>query len=408
GGSHGGRGGDYSSYQSEKTYGNYQEPTTPGLGGRSGGSTLVTRGGGALKIVADELILNGSILANGSSDSGDGGGAGGSIWILVNTLRSESETASIRANGANGSVYGGGVGGGRVAVYYKQKIGLPDTSIMASGGSRGTSSSSTKYGAPGSVYLKQLSSSEPARLFFLGTGPHDQRMSIENILGEGAVTSETEVLVINQASWLLEKNYEFLDIDVLNNSTITTDVYGAPLLEAGATILKARNLRLDQTSLIDISGKGMLWNTESGAYTGGSHGGRGGDYTPAHQSGPTYGNSYEPVTSGQGGRTNGTGYTRGGGAIKIVAEEFLIDGKILANGPSYSGASGAAGGSIWLDIGILHSDNGTAEIRANGGNGSSYGGGGGGGRIAIYHELMSGIPEENITVNGGKKGSSNT
>src|SRR5690606_14159655 len=254
GGSHGGRGGDYSSYQSEKTYGNYQEPTTPGLGGRSGGSTLVTRGGGALKIVADELILNGSILANGSSDSGDGGGAGGSIWILVNTLRSESETASIRANGANGRGYGSGGGGGRVAVYYKQKIGLPDTSIMASGGSRGTSSSSTKYGAPGSVYLKQLSSSEPARLFFLGTGPHDQRMSIENILGEGEITSSDEVLFIDQASWLISQDHMFSEI-ILTDGSLVSTVFALEEVKT-AFNLSADVISVDESSRIDISGKG--------------------------------------------------------------------------------------------------------------------------------------------------------
>src|SRR5690606_31048175 len=36
------------------------------------------------------------------------------------------------------------------------------------------------------------------------------------------------------------------------------------------------------------------------------------------------------------------------------------------------------------------------------------GGGGGGGRIAIYYELMPGILDENISVNGGTKGDSNS
>src|SRR5690606_32044463 len=54
GGSHGGRGGHYSTFQSGPVYGDYQEPVDVGVGGRNGSTsgTGVTRGGGAIRIDA--------------------------------------------------------------------------------------------------------------------------------------------------------------------------------------------------------------------------------------------------------------------------------------------------------------------------------------------------------------------
>src|SRR5690606_16508627 len=121
-------------------------------------TTGTIRGGGAIRVIADELILEGSILANGASGSSHGGGAGGSIWLDVGTLRSETGTGEIRANGANGSGNGGGGGGGRVALYYETMEGFPSSSISASAGTR--DSTASKHGAPGSLYIKQISSAE--------------------------------------------------------------------------------------------------------------------------------------------------------------------------------------------------------------------------------------------------------
>src|SRR5690606_11715846 len=60
------------------------------------------------------------------------------------------------------------------------------------------------------------------------------------------------------------------------------------------------------------------------------------------------------------------------------------------------------------DVGALVSTSSTGEIRANGGNaGNGYNsGGGGGGRIAIYYEVLE-FEQNNITVSGGVRGTTN-
>src|SRR5690606_40726094 len=112
------------------------------------------------------------------------------------------------------------------------------------------------------------------------------------------------------------------------------------------------------------------------------------------------------VDVGYGGRnssTNGTGSIRGGRAIKLTADELIVEGSILANGsdvgPNTSHGAGA-GGSIWFDVGALSSVSG-GEIQANGGRpyGSYIGGGGGGGRIAIYYEVLE-FEQNNIVALG--------
>src|SRR5690606_41756426 len=52
---------------------------------------------------------------------------------------------------------------------------------------------------------------------------------------------------------------------------------------------------VDEGSRIDVSGKGLLGDSSAGRYTGGSHGGRGGNYG-SQLSGPVYG---EYQTQGQ-------------------------------------------------------------------------------------------------------------
>src|SRR5690606_13572689 len=95
-------------------------------------------------------------------------------------------------------------------------------------------------------------------------------------------------------------------------------------------------IEIDSTSSIDVSAKGLLGYSSAGRYTGGSHGGRGGNYG-SELSGPVHGEYRTPDDVGYGGRnssSNGTGSIRGGGAIKLIADELILDGSILANGAS--------------------------------------------------------------------------
>jgi len=114
---HGGKGGSWA-YNSETssgglTYGSETEPVLPG----NGPNTYNSRGGGAIHIISDLLIVNGTV----TSDGGRQRGSGGSIFIETTTL---SGVGRISANGAENDwfwPYSGGGGGGRIAVYYSTK-----------------------------------------------------------------------------------------------------------------------------------------------------------------------------------------------------------------------------------------------------------------------------------------------
>jgi len=127
---------------------------------------------------------------------------------------------------------------------------------------------------------------------------------------------------------------------------------------------------------------------------GASHAGLGyismpGAPKPVH----TYGNHETPVSLG-----SGSGYyhpwsdffgteTRGGGAIKLVAQSgnISVNGRINMNGQDGANTGGASGGSAWLygwnidGSGSITSEGGTTYLPANSG-------GGGGGYIALWHD----------------------
>jgi hypothetical protein len=106
GASHGGRAGGT---KPDPPYGSAEEPVTLGGGGE------VTRGGGAIRLVASGTIrLDGRVSANG--EPAIGGGAGGSIWIACDRFEG---LGLLQANGGNGGWAGGG--GGRVAVYFNEE-----------------------------------------------------------------------------------------------------------------------------------------------------------------------------------------------------------------------------------------------------------------------------------------------
>lgn len=116
------------------TYGSEAQPLSLGS---PGGSTPVlpdySQGGGAIRLaISGDLILAGTISANGDDGilDGSGGGSGGSIWI---NAQSFTGNGGITANGGMGeSGEGGGGGGGRIAIY----AGTTQFSgnILASGG----------------------------------------------------------------------------------------------------------------------------------------------------------------------------------------------------------------------------------------------------------------------------------
>jgi hypothetical protein len=117
------------------------------MGGGNGGSCGSSGGGqgyGAIKIMADKIVINGTISGAGGAGSafnniGSGGGGGGTCW-LVSTIFSGSYT--VNCGGGFGS--GGGAGaGGRIRIDYA--LGSAPTVAANNAGGGGTSATITTY-----------------------------------------------------------------------------------------------------------------------------------------------------------------------------------------------------------------------------------------------------------------------
>src|SRR5690606_21486263 len=269
------------------------------------------------------------------------------------------------------------------------------------------------FTATGNVIFNQSLTVQSGSVTVSGDATFTQSALIGNsgtsflIIG-GQLTVPNNALVVDGITLSLAQDHTFASIHIKNGGVLTTPV-ATETFKNGIAI-EATTIIVDEGSRIDVSAKGLVGESGTGIYTGGSYGGRGGDRGSA-SSGSTYGEYQTPDDAGYGGRNsdvNGTGSVRGGGAIKLTAEELTLDGSILANGANVetSNNHGAgAGGSVWLNVGALVSTGGTGEIRANGGNARNgyAGGGGGGGRIAIYYEVLS-FDQNNITVSGGLRG----
>src|SRR5690606_16229627 len=223
-------------------------------------------------------------------------------------------------DGANGVSTTGGGGGGRVALYYQTLEGFSESSISASAGLRG--SAGYKHGVPGTLYFEHGIES---KLVLRGTPNNlDAQIEVDSL-------SDGHSLLVETMSLQLDfRNHQFAHIELKNNGVLT--VFPAENNSSQGITLAADNISIDVSSKIDVTGKGLLGDLASGIYTGGSHGGRGGDYSSNNVSGASYGNYQQPVTLGRGGRTKGTGTdARGGGAIEMGAAASEVGGGTLGN-----------------------------------------------------------------------------
>ena len=152
GGSYGGLGYKYSSYQANNVYGDYKNPNELGSGGgSSSGSYGGGSGGGLARIAAGNITLDGGIYANGGGGTAvnTGCGSGGGLYINTGTL---SGIGSINASGGSNTSSGGG--GGRIAVYYNDITGFDTNKITAYGGD-----GSSGDGGAGTIYLESTTQS---------------------------------------------------------------------------------------------------------------------------------------------------------------------------------------------------------------------------------------------------------
>jgi len=133
GGSYGGYGGSYSNYAVAAVYGDPANPNDLGSGGGCGNTG--GNGGGLVRIKAQSLILDGSILADGgNAQYNGGGGSGGGIRIDATTLAGSGYIYARGGTTQNTNYTSGGGGGGRIAVYYGS-MSLPQANVSAAGGS---------------------------------------------------------------------------------------------------------------------------------------------------------------------------------------------------------------------------------------------------------------------------------
>ena len=399
GGSYGGYGGNgYYVGRGGVVYGDYHNPNEPGSGAAQGGV-----GGGLIRISAGSVVNDGSLRANGTAGGWNAsGGSGGGIWIKTGTL---SGAGTITANGGGGEVDGGSGGGGRIAILHTATTQFDWSRVTAYGGGVGRS----QAGATGTIYTKQADQPASLRLVKEASGPAGAWTPL-------GLASETEFrvdhLVISGTNLVVAPEHEMPlyanRITLLTGATLTCLPSTADN-EYSLVLFVTNALAVDESSKIDVSGRGYLSdrtlsNRTEGASTGragGSYGGLGGSGYYVGGGNRVYGDYRNPNNLGSGG---GGGGGSGGGLVRVSAGTLELDGLILANGVGAGwNLSGGSGGGIWVQVGSL---SGNGGIRANGGTGDTDGGSGGGGRIAILHTAASQFDWSRVTAYGGRVGRS--
>jgi|GEM_PF-2890437 len=452
GGSYGGKGSGYLEANSNDTYGSESEPVDLGTGGRGNSQSQTSRGGGAIIIRAPDFDLYGQIIADGDSlhSGGIGGGSGGSVLIYTRTV-SEGK-GHISAKGGTGDLDNHGGGGRVAIHHERENNPVPilPISIDVSGGGDGAGQGTIylknflsddgvyklhNYGSETQPFLVD-ENIDPSLVLDIDNSFLEFAQPVSNTdirIKNSTVTFENEVVtnkldieasdITFESKWTITANEElrlwhtnldiqgewispenqnlYLDgsnlkitlvnnyerhwnnIDLRNGSNVDhQDGYSDSVGLKGIHWV-ANSVYIDASSQIDISDDGILFNESAGLISGGSYGGIG-----AGDSNNAYGNLFDPVDYGTGGRGNDDAQsTRGGGVFHLVANSLVLNGSILADGESADEPElgGGSGGSIYIDVGQL---NGFGEISAQGGS-SDDGIDGAGGRIAVYYSAIN-------------------
>jgi len=206
-------------------------------------------------------------------------------------------------------------------------------------------------------------------------------------------------ITIDACTVTINGTHQFENLSLVNGARLTHSSNSSSqnnILDLTIT----NDLIIDETSIIDVNGRG--YTSQQGPGKGGDgrdgaggagHGGKGGNGYQG-SGGGFYDSAANPGQIGSGGgraTKYGTAGGKGGGGIRLSAGGvFTNNGAIRANGnngSSYNNRSsgGGSGGFINLTAGEFA---GSGIISANGGNGisTSYAGGGGaGGMIAIKY-----------------------
>jgi hypothetical protein len=466
GGSHGGLGGPCA-VAPAAVYGDTNAPTTPGSTGGYGhndGGTYAGNGGGAIRIVADKVVVNGSISANGgNSGTYGGGGSGGSIYITCNSFTGTG--GIVRARGGNAALSDcGDGGGGRMAIECSNFVHPVGVSFSVS-----TGSGVGKKGQVGTLYLSSrallsetLNQFEGARLFV------------------GGFTSWTITNLIVSAGPVSIENTDFTNLTVETTMKILSNAWfcvgGMPLMTASGTasaitsanltnptVIVNGNLYFDK-GILTVGGSGQksfalfraegelvltngsslriyagVTNSTTLSYsalfaaTGGvtriypqswiysyanpTNGGAPkfhfGDVVVATNSGFfADGTGYQVGSGpGKGGGSGGSNTGAGGGHGGKGGNSSSAAGgnpysssntpfRPGSGGGNYDGTAGHGGGAVWLKARDLTLN---GRITANGLGGGTYNAGGAGGGIFIDCVSLTGDTNAVLRANGGDR-----
>ncbi len=121
GAGHGGKGGSASATRKRGiAYGWPQAPLYPGSPNGMYQDNLGNsyRGGGAIRLLANKLTLDGSLIADASNDANVGGPSGGSIWLIIQEAEYGSQAKLSAVGGKCGASYDSEGAGGRVAIAF--------------------------------------------------------------------------------------------------------------------------------------------------------------------------------------------------------------------------------------------------------------------------------------------------
>ena len=390
-GSYGGLGGGETT---NWTYGDFTNPNKLGSGGSRTGN-----GGGLVRITAGTAEINGSIHANGYPGYRSTAGSGGGIRLDVGTL---SGSGTITADGGTQGLTFQGGGGGRIAVYAETFDGFDyETQVTAYGGS--SNAGDSYRGGAGTVYIAVAGEDGELRIDNNGVAngqwtplgiSSDTRFDVAHLVISGATAAAMNGIPI------------IVDDIALENSGALTHMAATDRMVYGLHVIAKERFSIDDTSSVDVYGRGYLPGRSKGnvyfggadSSSGGSYGGLGAGTSP----GDIYGSETMPDEPGAGGSiTNGSA---GGGFVHIIADALDINGAVRANGEThYSyGVGAGSGGAVVISAGTL---SGSGTIEADGGY-ATYGGGGG--RIAVYTWASNGFSDAQMHASGSNQGDNGT
>jgi hypothetical protein len=219
----------------------------------------------------------------------------------------------------------------------------------------------------------------------------DKTISQNTTINDGDRAYDFQNVVVTGGEVTILGHHDFKKLVVLGGYLTHTAV--ASLTTASIDI-KADAVYVGCDGSINVTGRGFGdTQTYDGAIVpyasvGGSHIGSG----TSAQTGSTFGSVQHPREAG-GGAYSGAA---GGGIVHISAADVTLDGWIDARGAA--GTRAGAGGSIWIETGVIH---GAGALVVHGGA-STYESGGGGAISVEYTDPRSQVPS--IGLRGGFSG----